>query len=133
MPLEARPVWKRGSARCPFAAEAERRAAGLPGEELSEGRLVGEAERIGNLLDVQVRAAQQPPGVGAEQFRQMGLDRVARHLLHNPREVGGRDVEPSGVEGDVVGRAVVLDGQTLEAAEISLGRLTNAGALARWR
>lgn len=73
-------------------------------EEFPEGRLVGEAEPVGDGFDVHVGAFEQAFGFGHKQFGNVGVDGSAACLLYNPRQVGGGNVQPVGIKGDVVVR-----------------------------
>lgn len=92
-------------------------------EELAERGGVGKMEAVGDLLDAEVGCAQQEGGLHHEHLVDIVDDGAACDLADDAREIDAGDVEPGGVEGDVVMFGEVLGQQAYEADEYLLDAL----------
>ena len=95
-------------------------------EELAERGTVGEVETVGYLGDAHRRGAQQERGFHQQHLVDVVDDGATADLTDDTREIDRRDVEPRGIEGNVVVLGKVLGQQTDKSDEdflYTLGRL----------
>ena len=96
-------------------------------EELAEGGGVGEMEVVGYLRDAQLGGLQQERRFHQQHLVDIVDDGAPCDLTNHAGEIDGRDMEPVGIEGDVVMLGKVTGKQADEANEYllhALGRLT---------
>ena len=77
-------------------------------EELAEEGLRGEAEAVGNLLDGEAGGAEVHLGFAHDIVGDDLLGRLADDSARHFREIARRDAEAVGIEGDIVGFAIVF-------------------------